>query len=117
MKIVIYLAGLLILFATAFGLKDYIKGKKQGTLVNYNEPLNPAPVVKELNKQDVKEETKPIEANNSVITEVKKKDKPIKKVNTVAKPDTLRVVQTDTAVAQPVKKPLNMKMFSRGRID
>jgi hypothetical protein len=102
MKLLIYLAGFLILFATAFGLKDYFKAKKQGTLVNYNEPPKPAPDVNVLNK--VKEE--PIETDTA-ITIVNKKIKVEKKIR----------VSSDTAVDHPKKLRLKPEMFSRGRID
>jgi len=102
MKLVIYLAGALILFATAFGLKDYFKAKKEGTLVNYNEPVKPDPVVKEPIKQ---EEEKELELGD--MTKNKGKVIALKSNKVVAK----------DSVAKPKRKRINSEMFSRGRID
>jgi hypothetical protein len=109
MKPVIYLAGALILFATAFGLKDYFKAKKEGTLVNYNEPVKPDPVVQDPKKQ---EEDKELELSD--IAKNKGKVIPLKpspKLNS----DSMAI--TKDSVAKPKRKHIKAAMFSRGRID
>jgi hypothetical protein len=94
MKIVIYLAGALLLFATAFGLSDYFKAKKHGTLVNYTEePPAPAPVLKVIKPDSVT---------------VQQEGKAVKKLNPVEGIDTTKKAAK--------KKVIRSEMFSRGRI-
>lgn len=82
MKRIIYTAVALIFCASVFGIADYLNAKKQGTLVNYTDEVQPAERVIPEKKTEVSLTTKEAIQTPGTKKEFKKQTRAEKKVIT-----------------------------------